>query len=467
MMANVKELDSTGYIIEIEKKDIDNFRANLRGKLLLEGDEGYEEARKIWNGVIDKRPSFIVYCKGVADVIHAVNFARTNHLKTSVRSGGHNVAGGALNDGGIVIDLSEMRSVYVDPIKRIARAEGGVRLGDIDHETQIFGLATPTGLVTETGIAGLTLRGGFGHLMRRFGLTSDNLLSVDMVTAEGKLIKVSAEENSDLFWAIRGGGMNYGIVVSFEYKLHPVGPEVLFILKYYKAERGKEAIRFLREYMSVAPEELGLILFYATMPNEEEVPKAVRGKDVIAFYGCYTGPKDKRSEVMRYFQEFGEPLADLGGPTTFLKSQSALDQDYPDGIRYYWKSIYINDLTDDVIESIHKRGINRSSILSTLDLWFLGGAMKRISPEDTAFNKRDANYMLGIEANWVDPMKDQNNIVWTRETWDEINQFSDGGLYLNFAGFEEDHDKLLRDSYGDNYNRLMKIKKKYDPENMF
>jgi hypothetical protein len=466
-MVDVKALDSVGHIIEIGEEDIIKFRADLRGKLILEGDDGYEEARKIWNGVIDKRPTFIVYCKGVADVIHTVNFARNNELKTSVRSGGHNVAGGALNDGGIVIDLSEMRSVYVNPIKRIARAEGGVRLGDIDHETQVFGLATPTGLVTETGIAGLTLRGGFGHLMRRFGLTSDNLLSVDIVTAEGKLIKASSEENSDLFWAIRGGGMNYGIVVSFEYKLYPVGPEVLFIMRFYNADKGEEALRFIRDYMSTAPEELGLITFYGTMPSDEEIPEKIRSKDIIAFYGCYTGPKEKRSEILSSLQKFGEPLMDLGGPTTFLKAQSALDPDYPDGIRYYWKSIYINELTEDVIQAIHSRGINRTSKLSTLDLWFLGGAMKRVDPKDTAFNKRDTNYMLGIEANWINSEDDQLNIGWTRDTWDEINQFSDGGLYLNFAGFEEDREKILRDSYGENYNRLIEIKKKYDPQNMF
>lgn len=466
-MADVKALDSVGHIIEIGENDINKLRADLRGKLLLEGDNGYEEARKIWNGIIDKKPSFIVYCKGVADVIHAVNFARIHQLKTSVRSGGHNVAGGALNDGGIVIDLSEMRSVYVDPIKRIARAEGGVRLGDIDHETQVFGLATPTGLVTETGIAGLTLRGGFGHLMRRFGLTSDNLLSVDIVTAEGELIKASSEKNSDLFWAIRGGGMNYGIVVSFEYKLYPVGPEVLFIMRFYNADKGEEALRFLRDYMSTAAEELGLIIFYGTMSYDDEIPETIRGKDIIAFYGCYTGPKEKRSEILNSLQKFGEPLVDLGGPTTFIKAQSALDPDYPDGIRYYWKSIYINELTDDVIQAIHSRGINRTSKISTLDLWFLGGAMKRVDPEDTAFNKRDANYMLGIEANWINSEDDQLNIGWTRDTWDEINQFSDGGLYLNFAGFEEDHEKILRVSYGKNYNRLVEIKKKYDPLNMF
>jgi hypothetical protein len=466
-MAFLKAIEIDGKDIKIDEKDINEFRSNIRGKVLIEGEEGYEKARKIWNGIIDKKPAIIVQCKGVADVIRSVNYARIHQLRTSVRSGGHNVAGGALNDGGIVIDLSDMRSVHVDPINRVARVEGGVRLGDIDHETQIFGLATPTGLVTETGIAGLTLRGGFGHLTRRFGLTSDNLLSVDIVTATGELIKANSEENSDLFWAIRGGGMNLGIVVSFEFKLHNVGPEVLFIMKLFPAEKGKEALRFLRDYIKKAPEELGLIGFYGTMPDNQEIEAKVRGKRIFVFYGCYTGPKSKRNDILNNLKKFGEPLADYSGIMEFVKAQSALDEDYPDGIRYYWKSLYLNELTDEAIDLIHKWGTNRPSELSTIDIWFVGGAMKRIDSHETAFNKRDANYMLGIEANWTKATNDTTNIEWARNTWKNINQFSDGGLYFNFAGFEEDTKQLLKDSYGDNYKRLISIKKKYDPLNMF
>ncbi|MHA2087625.1 MAG: FAD-binding oxidoreductase [Promethearchaeota archaeon] len=466
-MAFLKAIEMDGKDIKIDENDINEFRSNIRGKVLIEGEEGYENARKIWNGIIDKKPAIIVQCKGVADVIRSVNYARIHQLRTSVRSGGHNVAGGALNNGGIVIDLSDMRSVHVDPINRVARVEGGVRLGDIDHETQIFGLATPTGLVTETGIAGLTLRGGFGHLTRRFGLTSDNLLSVDIVTATGELIKANSEENSDLFWAIRGGGMNLGIVVSFEYKLYNIGPEVLFIMKLFPAEKGKEALKFLRDYIKKAPEELGLIGFYGTMPDNQETEAKVRGKRIFAFYGCYTGPKSKRNDILNNLKKFGEPLADYSGIMEFVKAQSALDEDYPDGIRYYWKSLYLNELTDEAIDLIHKWGTNRPSELSTLDIWFVGGAMKRIDPQETAFNRRDANYMLGIEANWTKATNDIMNIEWTRNTWKNINQFSDGGLYFNFAGFEEDTEQLLKDSYGDNYKRLISIKKKYDPLNMF
>ncbi|MFX1522579.1 MAG: FAD-binding oxidoreductase [Promethearchaeota archaeon] len=466
-MVFLKAIEMDGKDTLIDEKEIDEFRSKIRGKVILEGEESYEKARKIWNGIIDKKPALIVRCEGVADVIYSVNFARIHQLRTSVRSGGHNVAGGALNDGGIVIDLSKMRSVHVDPINRVARVEGGVRLGDIDHETQIFGLATPTGLVTETGIAGLTLRGGFGHLTRRFGLTSDNLLSVDIVTATGELISANSEEHSDLYWAVRGGGMNLGIVVSFEYQLYPVGPEVLFIMKLFPAEKGKDALRFLRDYMKNAPEELGLIGFYGTMPDNEKVDPEVQGKNVFTFYGCYSGPKSKRNDILGDLQKFGEPLADYGGVMEFTKAQSALDEDYPDGIRYYWKSIYLNELTDEVIDLIHKRGINRPSELSTLDIWFIGGAMKYLDPQETAFNKRDANYMLGIEANWIKPSNDTMNIEWARNTWKDVNQFSDGGLYFNFAGFEEDTEQLLEDSYGDNYKRLISIKQKYDPENIF
>ncbi|MFW9773106.1 MAG: FAD-binding oxidoreductase, partial [Candidatus Thorarchaeota archaeon] len=347
------------------------------------------------------------------------------------------------------------------------RVQGGVRLGDIDHETQVFGLATPTGLVTETGIAGLTLRGGFGHLTRKFGLTSDNLISVDVVTADGRLIKANTEENSDLFWAIRGGGLNFGIVVSFEYKLHPVGPEVLFIMKLYPAEKGKDALRFLRDYMERAPKELGLITFYGTMPDNEDVPFPIRGRDVFVFYGCYTGPEEKRHEILNELHKFGDPIADMSGPTQFVKAQSALDEDYPDGLRYYWKSLYFTELTDEIIEALHMWGTDRASELSTLDFWFVSGALNNMDPHETAFDKRDAKYMLGIEANWIKPTEDEINIQWARNTWDHLHKLSKGGIYLNFAGFEEEREALLKESYGDNYYRLMEIKKKYDPQNIF
>ncbi|MFW9781258.1 MAG: FAD-binding oxidoreductase [Candidatus Heimdallarchaeota archaeon] len=466
-MSDVKAIDISGHNVKITEDVIEEFKSILHGRLITEQDEYYDSARKIWNGIIDKKPAIIVYCSGVADVIRTVNFSRIHHLRTSVRSGGHNVAGGAINDGGIVIDLSKMRSVYVDPLNHRVRVQGGVRLGDIDHETQVFGLATPTGLVTETGIAGLTLRGGFGHLTRKYGLTSDNLISVDIVTADGKLIKASSDENSDLFWAIRGGGLNFGIVVSFEYRLHPVGPEVLFIMNLYPADKGKDALLFLREYMKRAPKELGLITFYGTMPDNEDVPLNVRGRDVFVFYGCYTGPEDKRVEILSDIRQFGDPLVDVSGPTQFIKAQSALDEDYPDGLRYYWKSLYFTELTDEIIESLHNWGTNRASELSTLDFWFIGGALNNVDPSETAFDKRDAQYMLGIEANWISPTEDEINIQWARNTWDDLHKLSKGGLYLNFAGFEEERETLLKESYGDNYNRLMEIKEKYDPQHIF
>ncbi|MFX1324575.1 MAG: FAD-binding oxidoreductase [Promethearchaeota archaeon] len=466
-MSDLKAIDISGHIVNINEEIIEEFKSTLHGKVITEHDEKYNKARKIWNGVIDKKPAIIVYCSGVADVIRAVNFSRVHDLRTSVRSGGHNVAGGAINNGGIVIDLSKMRSIYVDPVNHKVRVQGGVRLGDIDHETQIFGLATPTGLVTETGIAGLTLRGGFGHLTRRFGLTSDNLISVDVVTADGKLIKANSKENSDLFWAIRGGGFNFGIVVSFEYKLHPIGPEVLFIMKLYSAEKGKDALFFLRDYMEKAPRELGLIAFYGTMPDNEEIPLNVRGRDVFIFYGCFSGPKEKRVEILSDIQKFGDPIADMSGPTQFVKAQSALDEDYPDGLRYYWKSLYFTELTDEIIDSIHRWGTNRPSELSTLDFWFVSGALNEVDPHETAFDKRDAKYMLGIEANWTSPSEDGTNIQWARNTWDDLHRLSKGGLYLNFAGFEEEREALMKESYGENYQRLMKIKEKYDPQNVF
>jgi hypothetical protein len=445
-------------------------RSQLRGPLLEQDEPGYEEARRVWNGMIDRRPGLIARCRGSADVIACVNVARDHGVRLAVRGGGHNVAGLAVSDGGLVIDLSEMRSVRVDPVRRTATVEGGAKLGDLDHETQAFGLAAPVGVVSATGVAGLTLHGGLGWLSRRHGLAVDNLLAVDIVTADGRLRRASADENADLFWAVRGGGGNFGVVTSFEFRLHPVGPEVWMLLTIYPAhpaQRAEEALRFFRDQMAAAPDEMGAIAVLWSAPHLPEVPQAAWGTPVIIFLGCYTGPLEQGEQVLEPFRQFATPIADLSGMTPFVAVQKALDADYPDGLRYYWKSLYLDRLDDDVIRALGRHAASRPSPLSSLDVWALGGAMSRIDPHATAFGRRDAPFMLGIEANWARGEESPANVAWARGIYQDMRQYTGGGSYLNFPGFAEEGENLVRSAYGANYDRLRSVKSKYDRENLF
>lgn len=466
-MQTVNVKTSKGGKRSIDMTEIEAFKNSLRGDLLHPNDNGFEEARKVWNGMIAKKPALIVRCKGAADVISAVNFARDSHLLFSVRGGGHNVAGSALCDGGMVIDLSRMRSVRVDPEHRTARAEGGATLGDLDHETQAFGLAAPVGVVSATGIAGLTLHGGVGWLSRKYGMTVDNLRSVDIVTAEGRLIKANKDENSDLFWAIRGGGGNFGVVTSFEFGIHPVGPMVWLAAPMYAAEKGEDGLRFFRDFMAVAPDELGAIAVFWNAPKEPPIPEKARGAPVIIFLACYTGPFEHGEEVIRPLREFDTPVADLSGPMRFLEVQKFLDADYPNGMFYYWKSLYLESLSDEVIHAIVGHAGERPSPITSLDVWGLGGAMCRIGPGETPLARRQVPFLLGIESNWEKSEESQENIAWTRKVFKDIERYTRSGIYLNFPGFNEEGEDLLKGAYGSNYERLQAIKAKYDPDNLF
>lgn len=461
---NVKTIN--GGQTSIDMTMIEAFQSRLRGDLLYPNSNAYEDARRVWNGMIDKKPALIARCRGTADVISAVNFARDNHLLFSVRGGGHNVAGGAICDGGMVIDMSKMRSVRVDPGQRTARAEAGATLGDLDHETQAFGLSAPVGVVSATGIAGLTLHGGLGWLTRKYGMTVDNLLSVDMVTADGQLLKASTDENADLFWGVKGGGGNFGIVTSFELRLHPVGPMVWLAVPMYAAEKGEEGLRFFRDFMAEAPEELGAIAVFWNAPMEPPIPEEVRGAPVIIFLACYTGPFEDGEEVVRPLREFDTPVADLSGPMRFVEVQKFLDADYPDGMFYYWKSLYLENLSDEVISAIAAHANERPSPITSLDVWGLGGKMSRVGPGDTPLRRRPP-FLLGIESNWEKFEDSDKNIGWTREVYKDMERFSQSGLYLNFPGFAEEGDHLLKGAYGSNYERLQTIKAKYDPNNLF
>jgi hypothetical protein len=447
------------------------FQAQLRGKLFLPEDFSFPQVSKIWNGMIDKKPGMVVVCRCVADILEAVKFARMYKIELAVKGCGHSVAGHSLSDGGMVIDLSELKGIRVDPFQRTVRAEAGVTLGELDHETQAFGLATPLGVVSDTGIAGLTLGGGIGWLSRKYGLTIDNLLSVDIVTADGRFIKASAQENTDLFWALKGGGGNFGIVTSFEYRLHPVGPDIWTLHTIYPLEKAQKIFGFVREYMEKAPEELGLITIYWTAPNTPDIPVEVQGETVILFLGCYHGPFEKGEEVLQPFRELDAPLIDRSAPMKYTEFQKVLDEDYPEGRKYYWKSLYLADLPPakfaEAIEVLNSYATQRPSSLTSLDLWSLKGAISRVELDKTPFALREAPFLLGIEANWDDPAQSAANVAWAQAVYKHMQRFSLKGSYLNFPGLVEEQGDMLKGTFGPNYKRLLEVKAKYDPYNFF
>ena len=452
--------------ITVGRDAVDGLARAFRGELIGPDDPGYEQARRVWNGLIDKRPALIARCTGAADVMAAVNFARTHNLPLSVRGGGHNVAGKALCDDGLVVDLSLMRATRVDPVRRIAQVQAGATLGDLDHETQAFGLAVPVGLVTATGIAGLTLHGGMGWLTRQYGLALDNLVSVDVVTADGQWHQASENADADLFWALCGGGGNFGVVTSFEFRAHPVGPEVWFGVTMYPISQAGAVLRFVRDFLHEAPPELGVLATLWTAPDENSVPLPCRGAPVVIVLACYHGPIENGEEAIRPLRRIAAPLADLSGPRPFLEVQKFFDADYPNGRLYYWKSVYLEDLSDEVIAAAIDHAATRPSPLTSLDLWFLEGAMNRVPAARTAFARRDVKYALAIESNWTDSAQSDANIAWSRGVFDDLQRFA-RGTYLNFPGFTEDADRLLQGAYGENYERLLAIKTKYDPDNLF
>jgi FAD/FMN-containing dehydrogenase len=450
-----------------ETLQLDELRQRIRGEVIAEADAGYDDARSVWNGVIDRRPAAVIRCTGNADVIAAIGFAREHGLLVSVRGGGHNVAGTAVADGALVLDLSQMKNVSVDLDRMTVRAGGGAVLGDVDHETQAFALATPFGVVSKTGISGLTLHGGMGFLTRRLGLSCDNLIAADVVTADGKLVHADTERNSDLLWALRGGGGQFGAVTSLEYRLHPVGPEVFMAITFYPAEAGKDGLRVFREVFAEAPDELMGVALYWTAPPEEPFPPEWHGKPVFILAGCWSGPLEEAEAAVKPLRELTQPVADLSGPMPFTIAQSLFDPEYPDGRRYYWKSIYLSDIDDATSDTIGRYAGTRPSPLSSIDVWALGGKMRSEPEGGSAFAKRDAPFLLGVESNWEDAADDEANISWTRELIDEASALSPGGTYLNFPGFVEEGEQIIRDTYGANYERLREVKAKYDPDNVF
>jgi len=439
---------------------IQDLKQNFRGELLVPSDAGYDEARKVWNGMIDKRPALIARCASVADVIHCVNFGRANDLLIAVRGGGHNVGGNAVCDGGLVIDLSRMKSVRIDPGRRTARAEPGLTWREFDRETQAFGLATTGGQISTAGIAGLTLGGGWGHLARRYGLTCDNLLAVDLVTANGQFLTASVAENPDLFWGLRGGGGNFGVVTSFEYKLHPVG-QVLGGIVAYPLQKAKEALKLFRDFTSAAPDEMASGIVLITLPD---------GTAVAGIVVCYTGPLAEGERLLKPLRVFGPPLMDQIGPIPYTAAQQLLDAFYPFGLQSYWKSSFLKEVSKDVIDIMVAHCAQRPSpMCHGLIEHQLGGMVRRADREATAFAHRDVEYSFMALGVCADPAEGAKCARWSREFWEAMQPCSTGGVYVNYLGRETDEGpERIKAAYGsENYARLVALKNRYDPGNLF
>ena len=465
---NIKSLNGTET--SIDNAVVEAFQAGLRGTIVTQDSDDYDSIRSLWNGLIDKRPTLIVRCSGAGDVVDTVNFAREHGLLVAVRGGGHNVAGNAMCDGGLVIDLSEMNSVHVNPTLRRARVGGGALLGDVDRETQAFGLAAPFGVVSLTGVAGLTLCGGIGWLRRKHGMACDALVSVDIVTADGRLITASETENAELFWGVRGGGGNFGVVTSFEFELFPVGPMVTFCAPFYRLDKNAtDIMRDWRDFMDKAPEDISSQCLFWSIPPIPQFPEELHGTPVVVTPAVHSGSLEEGERLTQPLRELGEPILDLSGPAPYAMVQTAFDPVFEKGARRnYWKSLYVDTCSDDVIDMVVSRALNRPDQWSLIAFWHLGGAMNRVDPSATALGERKANFLYSLDIAWTDPSGDEAAIAWTRDAWQEMMPHSRGGSYLNFPGQGEEGQALLRASYGnDNYNRLVKLKRKFDPDNLF
>ena len=446
---------------------IRELRDGFRGETILPGDDGYDDARTVYNAMIDKRPAVIARCTGVADVIAAVNFAREHDLLVAVRGGGHAVSGSSVCDDGIVIDLAGMNGVTVDPEARTAYAQAGATWGDVDRETQAFGLVTPGGVVSTTGIAGLTLGGGYSNVRRKYGLTVDNLRSVDLVTADGEFLSASEEEHEDLFWALRGGGGNFGVVTGFEYDLHELGPEVMVVTVMYPLETAPTVLRQWREFVDGAPDEITSQAPLWSVPEHSNFPEEHHGAPVVVVGGMYAGPVEEGKRAMQPLREFGTPLVDLSGPVPYTRAQQGLDPFFPKGeFRSYWKSRYLGELSDDAIETIVEYAEARPSPNTIVPLRARGGAINRVDPTATAFPDRHSPFLLSIDSTWEAPENDEDNIEWTREFWEAMEPYASDSMYFNFS-MEEVGDDATRAAFGENYDRLVEVKTEYDPENLF
>jgi FAD/FMN-containing dehydrogenase len=450
---------------------LEALRGELRGDALVAGDAHYDGTRAVWNAMIDRRPAVIARCTTTADVTAAVAFARAQRLPASIRGGGHNVAGHAVCEGGVMIDLSAMRRVRVDPGTRRARVEGGALWRDVDRATQEFALAVPGGLISDTGVAGLTLSGGIGWLRSRYGLTIDNLLSAEVVTAEGRVVRAGTGEgeDADLLWALKGGGGNFGVVTEFEFALHPAGPLLMFCAPLYPLSAGSGPIRFWRDFLADRSDDVSGIAEFSTIPADPDYPEKYWGERIYTLAAVYAGDADEGERLLQPLRELGEQVVDFSGQMGYSDIQQLFDTLMPAGkYRAYWKSHFLSGLSDGAIDSILEGNSAPPSPNTLSSIWNFGGATARVAAADTAFGDRSMPYMFSIDSVWESPADDEANIAWTRAFWQRMTPHSDHGrIYLNFPGLGEEGEQLVRNSYGTNFARLAEIKRRLDPDNVF
>ncbi|HVV09793.1 FAD-binding oxidoreductase [Amycolatopsis sp.] len=439
-------------------------RERIRGTVITREDAAYDEARKVYNGMIDRRPLFVVRPADVEDVRAAVNFARDNGLDLAVRGGAHSVPGFGTVDDGLVIDLSGMRAVEVDPKQRTATAQGGATWGDFNDATHEFGLATPGGIISTTGVAGLTLGGGIGYLNRAYGLSCDNLLSAQVVTADGGLVTASEREHPDLYWALRGGGGNFGVVVSFEFAVHPVA-EIYGGPMFFELDKAADLLRFHQEFMMDAPEQFGGFPAFQIAPPLPFIPEERHGEPFALYVPCWAGPIEEGEAALKPLRDLAPTVAELVGPMPYPALNSAFDALLPPGLQHYWKANFVTELTEDAIAAHVEHGPKLPAVNSTMHIYAINGACHRVGPQDTAFAYRDANFATNIAGMWPDPADNEAGKAWVREYYDATAPHSESGGYVNFmAGDDQDR---IRENYRGNYDRLVQVKRAYDPDNLF
>jgi FAD/FMN-containing dehydrogenase len=466
-MPDLSRRTSPQLSASVTAEEISALRAALTGSAVTAGEDGYEDACSIWNAMIERRPGLVIRAAAVADVVSAIHLARERDLVLSVRGGGHNIAGNALCDGGLLLDMRLMNQVEVDPDARTARVGPGATLADFDAAAQAHGLATPLGINSTTGVAGLTLGGGFGWLTRKYGFTADNLISADVVTAGGERLTASATENPDLFWAIRGGGGNFGVITSFEFQLHPVGPEVLSGLIVHRLTDAPAVLREWRDFAAAASDDVSAWFVIRKAPPLPFLPEDVHGTNVLVLACFYAGSMENGEAELRPLREVGNPIADVVGPHPYAGWQQALDPLLTPGFRNYWKSHDFAEVTDDLLDVLIDYGARLPSVHTEIAFAQLGGAAGRVPSDAMAAGRRDARYLVNVHTRWESPAEDESCIRWARELHRDTEVFSTGAVYVNFMPEDQADTVQVRSAYGENFRRLVEIKRRYDPTNLF
>lgn len=455
-----------GREIDLKQNTFDGLKMRLRGKLFFPGDVGYEESRTVWNAMIDRKPAVVVRCLGSADVIACVQFARENDLLLCIKGGGHNIAGLATVDGAMMLDMSLMRGVWVDTKRKVAYAQAGCLLGDVDRETQVHGLAAVLGFVSPTGIAGLTLGGGFGYLTRRWGWTSDTVVGMDVATGDARLVRASGDENEDLFWGLRGGGGNFGVVTGIEYSLYDVGPEIVGGAVAWPASEAPKVLEMYRTLAEAAPPELTLVAIMRPAPPSPWLPKEMHGKPIVMLLACYSGRPEDGEQAVASIKSFGKPIGDVLVRRPYVQIQSLLDGTQPKGRRYYWKSEYLPRIEPELCGKVIEHAARIRSPHSAVILFQIEGALNQLKEEHSPVGNRDAHYVLNLGGSWEQAGEDTANVKWASDAWNDMKSFSTGGTYINFLT-EDEGPERIKAALGKGLERLAEVKAKWDPQNMF